>query len=125
MSDTMHSEPGFVRKYVFSLDHKVIGILESIEFTDKKVEGALHFVIKADEFYVPTEAEIDVTKQVKELEDQLKYAKGFLKSVMGKLGNEKFVNNAPADVVENERKKQADAEAKIKTLEASLALLKK
>ena len=58
-------------------------------------------------------------------EAELKYAQGFLKTVMGKLGNERFVQNAPEAVVAMERKKKADAEEKIKSLEESIAALKK
>ena len=104
---------------------KKLANLESIDFVTDKVDGALHFVIKTDEFYIPTDMEVDIPKQISEMEEQLKYARGFLKSVENKLSNDKFVNNAPASVVDMELKKKADAEAKIKTLEDSIALLKK
>ncbi len=104
---------------------KKLGNLESIEFVKEQVAGALHFVINTDEFYIPTESDVDIPKQISDLEEQLSYARGFLNSVLKKLGNEKFVNNAPKDVVATEEKKKADTEAKIKTLEKSLALLKK
>ena len=65
-----------------------------------------------------------VDEELKKQEADLKYLQGFLKSVNAKLGNERFVNNAPAQVVEAERKKKADAESKIKTLEESIARLK-
>ena len=68
---------------------------------------------------------IRVTAELKKQEEELKYLQGFLKSVKAKLGNERFVSNAPAQVVENERKKQSDAESKIKSLEESIAALKK
>ena len=58
-----------------------------------------------------------------EMEKELAYAKGFLNSVIKKLSNERFVNNAPEQVVANEKKKQADAEAKIKSLEEKLATM--
>jgi valyl-tRNA synthetase len=61
---------------------------------------------------------------LKKLEEELNYTKGFLKSVIGKLSNERFVKSAPAQVVDIERKKQADAEDKIKSLEERLASLK-
>ena len=63
-------------------------------------------------------------EELKKLEADLKYNEGFLQSVLKKLSNEKFVNNAPAKVIEMERKKQADAEAKIATLKESIAALK-
>ncbi len=104
---------------------KKMANLESLEFVNEKVPEALHFVLNTDEFYIPTESEVDTSKQISDLEEQLKYARGFLKSVLNKLGNEKFVKNAPESVVETERKKQKDTEAKIRTLEESLALLQK
>ena len=63
---------------------------------------------------------IDVESQIEEMKKELAYNKGFLNSVMKKLSNEKFVNGAPAKVVEMERKKQADAETKVKALEERL-----
>ena len=66
------------------------------------------------------EGAIDVEKEKEEIQKELDYTKGFLKSVKKKLENERFVSNAPAQVVEMEKKKQSDAEAKIKTLEESL-----
>ncbi len=104
---------------------KKLANLENIEFVEDQVPGALHFVIDTDEFYIPTEAEVDIPKQIDDMEQQLSYAQGFLKSVMKKLSNEKFVNYAPKEVVEMEQKKKNDTEAKIRTLEESLALLKK
>ena len=68
---------------------------------------------------------IDTEAEIKKLEEELKYAQGFLKSVEAKLSNEKFVNGAPAAVVDKERKKKSDAEAKIKVLEQQIAALRK
>lgn len=81
------------------------------------------FLVKAMECFVPLEGMIDTEKEKESLEKELVYQKGFLKSVDKKLSNEKFVNGAPQQVVDNERKKKADAEAKIKALEESLARL--
>jgi valyl-tRNA synthetase len=67
---------------------------------------------------------IDVEEELKKLTEELQYTKGFLNGVMKKLSNERFVNNAPANVVELERKKQADAEDKVKALEERIAALK-
>ncbi|GAB3340832.1 valine--tRNA ligase [Marivirga atlantica] len=100
-----------------------LGNLESMEFTTDKVDNAISFVIKSDEFFIPMEGAIDVEKEKAEIQKELDYTKGFLNSVMKKLDNERFVQNAPEKVIEMERKKQADAEAKIKTLEDSLANL--
>ena len=66
---------------------------------------------------------VDVEAEKAKLEEELKYTEGFLKSVQKKLSNERFVNNAPDQVITNERKKQADAEAKIETIKSSLASL--
>ncbi|MHA7102859.1 valine--tRNA ligase [Roseivirga pacifica] len=95
-----------------------------LQFTDSKVDNALSFVIKSDEFYLPMpEGSIDVEAEKAEIEKELEYTKGFLNSVMKKLSNERFVNNAPEQVVASEKKKQADAESKIKVLEEKLASL--
>ena len=67
----------------------------------------------------------DMAEELAKLRDELKYQQGFLASVMKKLGNENFVSKAPAKVIEMERKKQADAESKIKSIEESIAALTK
>lgn len=85
----------------------------------------LHFWWAQSEYAVPLGNNIDVEAELKKQEEELKYLRGFLKSVIAKLSNERFVNNAPAQVVEMERKKQSDAESKIKSLEESIAALKK
>ena len=64
-------------------------------------------------------------EELAKLQEELKYQKGFLASVMKKLGNENFVSKAPAKVIEMEKKKQADAESKIKSIEESIAALPK
>ena len=94
--------------------------LSSIQYTDENVEGASSFIIKGDEFFIPLTETIDPVKEKEKLEQELKYTKGFLIGVTKKLSNERFVNNAPEQVVAVEKKKQADAEAKIKVIEASL-----
>ena len=101
---------------------KKLANLERIDFAEK-VDGALSFVVKSDEFFIPLNEQIDLEAERENILKELEYTKGFLNGVMKKLGNERFVNNAPAQVVENEKKKQADAEAKIKALEESLAKL--
>ena len=90
----------------------------------KKYKGAASFRVKSTNFYIPLEGFIDVEEELKKLEEELKYTKGFLGTVMKKLGNERFVNNAPEEVVAKELAKQADAEAKIKVLEERIAGLK-
>ncbi|BDD08972.1 valine--tRNA ligase [Fulvitalea axinellae] len=97
--------------------------LSEISYVEEKVDGAMTFVVKSDEFFVPMEGKVDVEKEREELTKELEYTRGFLNSVNKKLSNKRFVDNAPAQVVEGEKKKQADAEAKIKALEESLANL--
>ncbi|PIB29840.1 valine--tRNA ligase [Maribacter sp. 4G9] len=97
--------------------------LSSISYVNGTVDGALSFRVKSNEYFIPMGGAIDVDAEKAKIEDELKYIKGFLISVRKKLSNERFVNNAPEQVIEMERKKQADAEAKIETLEKSLANL--
>ncbi len=85
--------------------------------------GAANFVVGRDEFYIPLEGSVDLDQEKEKIQKEIDYTKGFLASVSKKLSNERFVNNAPPAVVENEKKKQEDAEAKIKALEESLAKL--
>lgn len=101
-----------------------MGNLEAIEYVDEAVEGALTFRVKSNEYFVPMVGAIDVEAEIKKLTEELNYTEGFLKSVQKKLSNERFVNNAPEQVVASEKKKEADALAKIETLKASLASLK-
>lgn len=98
--------------------------LSSIVSVEEKDATAASFLVGTVEYAVPLGNNIDIEEELKKLEADLKYNEGFLASVMKKLGNEKFVNNAPAKVIEMERKKQADAEAKIATLKESIAALK-
>jgi len=109
--------------FVHSL--KKLANLSDIQFVEESVASSIHFIIKTDEFYIPIEGELDQGQQFEELKKELDYTKGFLSTIMIKLGNERFVSNAPEKVVEIERKKKSDAEAKIKKLEESLKNLKK
>ncbi len=102
-----------------------LGNLESIAETGAKNPAASAFMVGTTEYEVPLEGSIDVEEEIKKLEADLKYQQGFLASVEKKLSNEKFVAHAPEAVVNNERKKQADALSKIKTLQESIAALKK
>ncbi len=99
--------------------------LSSIEVVENKVEGAASFMVGTTEFAVPLGNMIDVEAEIARMEAELKHKEGFLQGVLKKLSNEKFVNNAPAAVLELERKKQADAESIIKSLKESIAALKK
>ena len=85
----------------------------------------MSFLVGTTEFAVPMGNNIDIEAELAKLEADLVYQQGFLNSVMKKLGNEKFVANAKADVVDAERKKQADAESKIKTIEETIQSLRK
>ncbi|MFC2187828.1 valine--tRNA ligase [Fulvivirgaceae bacterium LMO-SS25] len=98
-----------------------LGNLSSIQFNGNAPEMSFSFIINSDECAIPAGNNVDLEKEKAEMLKELEYAKGFLNSVMKKLGNERFVNNAPAQVLQNEQNKKADAEAKIKTLEESLA----
>ena len=101
-----------------------LGNLSTMETIDASLDGALTFRVKSNEYFIPISGAIDVEAEIAKITEELNYTKGFLKSVEKKLGNERFVNNAPEQVVAMERKKAADAEAKIETLEKSLASLK-
>lgn len=103
---------------------KKLANVSEIGFTSENIDNALNFVIRGNEFFIPVAGQINVEKEIEQLEGELNYTKGFLVSVNKKLSNERFVNNAPGQVVANEQKKKADAEAKIKALEESLAALK-
>ncbi|WP_405267440.1 valine--tRNA ligase [Cellulophaga sp. Ld12] len=98
--------------------------VSEISYVSEAVDGALSFRVKSNEYFIPISGAIDVDAEIKKIEEELKYTKGFLKSVEKKLSNERFVSNAPEQVIEIEHKKKADAEAKIETLEKSLASLK-
>jgi len=98
--------------------------LDEIKTTSDKIDNAFSFVIKNKEFFIPLSANLNIEEERGRLLKEIDYNKGFLKSVQVKLANEKFVNNAKPELVELERKKEADALGKIKTLEAQLSSLK-
>ena len=97
--------------------------VETLNYVDGSVDGALTFRVKSNEYFIPVTGAVDIEEEIKKLTEELKYTQGFLKSVQGKLSNERFVNNAPEQVVAVEKKKEADALAKIETIKASLAAL--
>ncbi len=101
-----------------------LGNIISLEYVSDKVDGALSFRVKSNEYFIPIIGNIDVAAEIEKLNTELIYTQGFLKSVQNKLSNEKFVNGAPEKVLANERQKEADALAKIETIEQSLAGLK-
>ncbi len=98
--------------------------VSEIHYVNEAVEGALSFRVKSNEYFIPISGAIDIEAEIQKIQEELKYTKGFLMSVQKKLSNERFVSNAPEKVIAIEHKKQADAEAKIETLEKSLASLK-
>ena len=104
---------------------KKLANLDSINNTNEKDATAASFMVGTTEFNVPLTNNIDVEAELAKLNKDLEYQRGFLASVQKKLSNERFVNNAPAAVVEGEKKKLADAESKIKSLEESIAALSK
>ncbi len=97
--------------------------LSSLSYTIDKVEGALSFMVKSTEFYVPMGSNINPEEEKERLSKELEYNQGFLKSVLVKLSNEKFVANAKPEVIAAERKKESDALSKIKAIEEQLAIL--
>ena len=99
--------------------------LSNITSVENKADGAAAFMVGTTEYAIPLGNLINVEEELKKLEADLKYQEGFLQSVLKKLSNEKFVGKAPANVIEMERKKQADAETKIAALKESIASLKK
>ncbi len=99
--------------------------LEKIEVVAEKDPTAAAFMVGTAEFAVPVAGSIDVEAEIAKLEADLEYTRGFLASVEKKLSNERFVANAPEAVVAGERKKKADAESKIATMEQALQALKK
>ncbi len=101
-----------------------MGIISEIGLTQDKVEGAVSFIVKNVEYYLPLGDLVNAEEEIAKMEKELAYSRGFMKSVGKKLENERFVSNAPEAVVEAERKKLADAEAKIRTLEQQIASLK-
>ncbi len=101
-----------------------LGNITSLEYVSEKVDAALTFRTKSNEYFIPISGNIDVEAEIAKLSTELVYAQGFLKSVQIKLSNEKFVANAKPEIIANERKKEADALANIATLEQSLASLK-
>jgi valyl-tRNA synthetase len=98
--------------------------LDELNYTEEKVPDCSSFIVKRTEFYIPVPREIDPEAEMIKLMEELTYVKGFLESVLKKLGNEKFIKNAAPQVVEAERKKKSDAEARINVLEEQIRELK-
>ncbi len=101
-----------------------LGNISEYEYISEKEEGALTFRVQANEYFIPVSGAINVEEEIQKLSEELKYTQGFLQSVQKKLSNERFVAGAPQNVLDIERKKEADALSKIATIEQSLANLK-
>jgi valyl-tRNA synthetase len=99
--------------------------LSIISLVSEKQAGAAGFLVGTTEYSIPLQDNIDVEAELKKLETELKYTEGFLNSVLKKLSNERFVQNAKPEIVEIERIKQADAERKIALLKENIVTLKK
>ena len=97
-----------------------IGNLSSFEYVESKVDNAFSFLVKSNEYYIPFSEDIDIEAEVAKIKADLEYAQGSLRIVQKKLSNERFVSGAPEQVVASEKKKEADALAKIKVLEEKL-----
>ncbi|HTX88461.1 MAG TPA: valine--tRNA ligase [Bacteroidales bacterium] len=99
--------------------------ITELGYTEEKIPGALSFIVRTTEFYIPLKAKVDASEEIRKLEDELEYTRGFLKMVEQKLGNKKFTDSAPEKVVQSERKKKSDAEARIRVLEEQIKMLSK
>jgi len=94
--------------------------LSEVRFVSEKPGNSASFMVGTTEYYIPLGDMIDIEAEKARIAAELSYQKGFLDTVMKKLGNERFVQNAPRAVIDVERKKKADAESRIKSLEESL-----
>lgn len=112
---------------IAALDSLVVKManVNGVVVVETKGEGVSSFMVGTTEYAVPLGGLIDVEAEIAKAEAELKHLEGFLNGVKKKLSNERFVNNAPAAVVELERKKQSDAESKIATLKETIASLQK
>jgi valyl-tRNA synthetase len=104
---------------------KKMANVDAIEEISDKPQNAVSFMVRTTEYYIPMGDVLDINEEIKKLEEELDYTRGFLQSVLKKLNNDKFVQNAPEKVVNLEKKKKEDAEQKIKTLEERINSLKK
>lgn len=104
---------------------KKLSGLSEISETSEKLNGAIQFIVKKTEYYVPLNEHINKEEEINKLNEELKYTTGFLNSVMKKLNNERFVQNAPDAVIEKENTKKADAEVKINALKEQIKNLQK
>ena len=103
----------------------LVAKLANVEVTKgEKPANASTFIVGTTEFAIPMDKFINVDEELKKLEADLAHQQGFLRGVMAKLSNERFVANAKPEIVELERKKKADAESRIASLEEAIKALK-
>jgi valyl-tRNA synthetase len=119
----MEADAGYDARWDSVLEK--MGNLSSLQKTVAPIDAALSFRVKSTEFFIPIGDAIDVEAELEKIEKELSYTEGFLNSVRKKLSNERFVSNAPEQVIAIERQKEADALAKIETLKLSRTNLKK
>ena len=100
-----------------------LGNLETLDYTDKKINLSFNFMVGSNEYFIPFNQNIDIKEEKEKIKKELDYTKGFLKIVEGKLSNKKFVENAPTHLVENEKNKMEDAKRKIEILNNKLESL--
>ena len=117
------SEGSKYRSYLEPVILKLANLSE-VEFMQEEPGDALSFIVKNVEYFVPVGSMVDAGEELKKLEEELAYTRGFLVSVEKKLGNARFVQNAPEQVVQKEKQKMADAEGKIAVLEAQIKKLR-
>jgi valyl-tRNA synthetase len=101
-----------------------MGNLSVFDYVSDKIQQANSFIVEGVEYFIPFGESVDVEAEIKKMEEELIYTKGFLKSVQAKLSNQRFVAGAPAQVLDLERKKEADALGKIQLIEEKLTSLK-
>ena len=116
-ADELFAQDG-IREMVLKM-----GNLNALHFTDTEPERAVSFLSDTEQYYLPVAQEIDVAAETARLTEEIKRTEGWMIGINKKLGNERFVSNAPPAVVDKERKKLADAEEKLRILREQLAAL--
>ena len=100
-----------------------LGNLDSIEYINHKENKSYSFMVKSNEYFIPLSGKIDLEEELQKLKKAFEYTKGFLKIVNTKLSNEKFVQNAPKELVDKEKIKFKDANNKIEILNEKISKL--
>ena len=102
---------------------KKMAVLSDVQEINEKPDNTISFLVKTNEYFIPLSENFDKAGEIEKIQKELEYTKGFLSSVMKKLDNERFVQNAPENVLELERTKKSNAESKIRTLQERLDAL--